>query len=205
MIKEKIEQIKSLIQNNTPEDNKKKIENLVVFLVLLIIVIIAINVIWNEDKIDSNDDTNYKQLAYEQIESNNKTTEVNYNLEEKLENILSKISGVGKVNVLLTYYETSEVIAMYNESYNESTTQETDTSGGTRTIKETDNKKDIIYQEENGNKVPITQKTILPKIEGAMIIAEGASNSNIQANIIQGVEAVTGLPTHKIQVFEMGE
>ena len=40
--------------------------------------------------------------------------------------------------------------------------------------------------------------------EGAIIAAQGASNANVKANIISAVEAVTGLATHKIQVFEMG-
>ena len=34
-----------------------------------------------------------------------------------------------------------------------------------------------------------------------MIILTG--NANIKANIVQAVEAATGLATHKIQVFEM--
>ena len=84
-------------------------------------------------------------------------------------------------------------------------TEEKDDTGGTRIIKESDTQKDVIYQEENGEKKPITQKTIMPKIEGAIITAEGAADGNVKTNIIQAVEAVTGLATHKIQVFEMQE
>ena len=90
---------------------------------------------------------------------------------------------------------------MYNENSKVSNTEETDTSGGVRKIQETDSQKDIIYQETNGEKVPITQKIIQPKIEGAIITAKGADNANVKNNIIQAVEAVTGLATHKIQVF----
>lgn len=46
-------------------------------------------------------------------------------------------------------------------------------------------------------------KTVNPSIEGAIITARGANNSNVKTNIISAVEAVTGLPTHKIQVFQM--
>ena len=67
----------------------------------------------------------------------------------------------------------------------------------------TDTQKDIIYQEEDGKKTPITQKIIQPKIEGAIITAQGANNATVKTNVIQAVEAVTGLATHKIQVFEM--
>ena len=42
----------------------------------------------------------------------------------------------------------------------------------------------------------------MPKVEGAIITAEGAANANIKMNIINAVEAVTGLTVDKIQVFE---
>ena len=125
------------------------------------------------------------------------------NLEERLENILGKIQGVGTVKVFINYSESSQTVAMYNENSKTSTTEETDTSGGTRKVEQTDSDKEIVYQEENGKKTPILQKTLQPKIEGAIITAKGASNVNVKTNIIQAVEAATGLATHKIQVFEM--
>lgn len=75
--------------------------------------------------------------------------------------------------------------------------------GGNRKISQSSNKKEIIYQEINGQKVPVTQSVVKPKIEGAIITAVGAKDSNIKADIVQAVEAATGLATHKIQVFEM--
>ncbi len=75
--------------------------------------------------------------------------------------------------------------------------------GGTRKVVETETKKEIVYDEKSGTKTIITQSIVSPKIEGAIITAEGGNNTNTKANIIQAVEAVTGLPTHKIQVFEM--
>ena len=124
-------------------------------------------------------------------------------LENKLKNILAKIQGVGDVEVCLNYSESSEVVAMYNENSTTSTTEETDDTGGTRKIEEIDTQKDVIYKEEDGIKTPITAKVVEPKIEGAIITAKGANNSETKSNIIQAVEAITGLATHKIQVFEM--
>lgn len=68
---------------------------------------------------------------------------------------------------------------------------------------QSDSKKEVIYEEKDGEKTLITQSIISPKIEGAIITAKGASNPTVKTNIIQAVEAVTGLATHKIQVFEM--
>ena len=209
MFKDKIESFKSIMLKKTEGNNKRNIENLVVFLILLIITIIAINTIWGdkkeETKSQESNETSYKQLAENldsKINSNNK--EFNeYNLEQSLEDILSKMAGVGKVQVLVTYSETSEVVAMYNEKNTSNNTEETDTNGGTRKISQTDTDKEIIYEEKNGGKVPITQKVIMPKIEGAVITAEGAGNINVKTNIIQAVSAATGLSTYRIQVFEM--
>ena len=131
MIKEKI---KSLVKKKTSGDNKKTLENLIVFLVLLIITVIAINIIWgkeNNNEKQSPIDDSYKVLAYNKNESNN-SQDSEYNLEKKLENILSKISGVGKVQVLITYSETSSVVAMRNEKKNSSKTEESDTNRGNK-------------------------------------------------------------------------
>ena len=194
-------------EDDSGTNNKRKIENLVFFIVLLIITIVAINLIWNGNKNETNEQINNtsKQLAMtsNQTQSNQIQGMSENDLETKLEEILSQIQGVGEVKVLLNYSESSEVVAMYNETSKTSNTEETDTSGGTRKIQETDTQKDIIYQEDNGEKTPITQKIVKPKIEGAIITAKGANQVDVKTNIIQAVEAVTGLATHKIQVFEM--
>ena len=188
-------------------NNKRKIENLVFFIVLLIITVVAINLIWNGNKNETNEQTNNTSKQLATTNTANQTNQIQSmeetNLETKLEEILSQIQGVGEVKVLINYSESSEVVAMYNETSKTSNTEETDTSGGTRKIQETDTQKDIIYQEDNGEKTPITQKVVQPKVEGAIVTAKGASDATVKTSIIQAVEAVTGLATHKIQVFEM--
>ena len=206
MFKDKLKKLINKDAENEEGNDKKKIENLVFFVVLLIITIVIINIIWNgKENTNSKEptDTSKKLATTEQNETTNNNITTTGELEEKLKNILAKIQGVGEVEVCLNYSESSEVVAMYNENSKVSNTEETDTSGGTRKIQETDTQKDIIYQEENGEKTPITQKIIQPKIEGAIITAKGANNANTKNNIIQAVEAITGLATHKIQVFEM--
>lgn len=202
MFKNKLKEI--IKSEDSDENNKKKIENLVFFVILLIATIVMINYIWNGRKTSNKTLTNTagKQLA---MTDNSSSTSIkdSENLEQKLESILSQIQGVGEVQVFINYSESSETVAMYNENTKTSTTEETDTSGGTRKVESTDSQKELVYQEENGEKAPIIQKTVQPKIEGAIITAKGASNATVKTNIVQAVEAATGLATHKIQVFEM--
>lgn len=202
--------LKSIIgDGNNDRNNKKKIENLVFLVIVLIITVVVINYIWNGNKSSNKTITNSagRQLASsktsQDADSNQSSSSSNSeSLERRLEDILKNIDGVGDVKVFINYSESSETVAMYNENSKKSTTEETDKSGGVRKVEETDSQKEVIYQEQNGNKTPIVQKTIEPKIEGAIITAKGASDINVKTNIIQAVEAATGLATHKIQVFQ---
>lgn len=209
MFGNKLKELLRTKEENQEGNDKRKIENLVFFIILLIITVVVINIIWNGSKSSDKQTTNdtSRKLASTQnaIITSDTSKETNSGLEERLKNILSKIQGVGNVEVCLNYSESSETIAMYNETSKSSSTEETDTSGGVRTIQQTDTQKEVVYNDESGNKTPVTEKIINPKIEGAIITAEGASNSGIKANIISAVEAVTGLATHKIQVFEMNK
>ena len=204
MFKDKLKGLINPEEGN--KNNKKKIENLIFFVVILIVTIIMINIIWNGDKNKSNkeiqNDTS-KQLANTNTSSIEVSSNTTNELEIKLEEILSKIQGVGEVKVFINYSESNEIIPMYNQNTKTSNTEEIDTSGGTRKIEETDSQKEIIYEESDGEKTVITQKIVEPQIEGAIITAKGAGSAEVKTSIIQAVEAVTGLATHKIQVFEM--
>lgn len=199
-IKNKL-RISSLNNEDTGEKSKnKKIENIIFLIVILIITVIIINNVWSGDNKKAEEQTD-KVLA--NIIENTENKNEHYTLQASLEDILETIEGVGKVKVLINYSETSTTVAMYNETKTESTTEEKDTQGGVRNVTQTDTQKEIAYTKESGESAPITEKVIMPTIEGAIITAEGASNGNIKADIISATQAVTGLATHKIQVFQM--
>lgn len=183
-------------------NQKRKIENIVVFIIILIITVIIINSMWSKDE---NEKKENKVLAQGVVTtSSNDINNTQDDLEKRLENILESISGVGKVKVLIKYSESSKIIAMYNETSSQNKTEENDGDGGTKSSTETEIKKEVVYSDDdNGNSKPITEKVIMPIIEGAIITAQGASNVNIKSSIVSAVEAVTGLAVHKIQVFEM--
>lgn len=192
---------KKMTANKEENKSKKKIENLIFLILVLIITLIAINTIWNGEnkQTDKSEETNStdKVLAYEENSSSKDQ------LEQKLENILSTIKNVGQVKVLINYAETSSTIPIYDETTTTSSTEEDDSSGGTRNVTETEVQKDVVFSESSGMKEPVTQKTVMPVIQGAIITAEGASDATVRTNIINAVGAVTGLSIDKVQVFEM--
>ncbi len=179
-------------------DKKRQIENIVVFIVILIITVLIINNMWSKDESEEDEELQdqTKVLAQKDVSSQD-------DLEKKLEDILESINGVGKVKVLIKYSESSTVVAMYNETTSESVSNENGENGINKEVTEKENKKEIVYTDEDGQNKPITEKVVMPIIEGAIITAQGAENANIKSSIVSAVEAVTGLAVHKIQVFEM--
>jgi len=185
---------------------KKNIENLIVFVIILIVTIVFINYIRKDTSANKNNNKNININKTDTATLAN--TEGNINIEDntlerQIENILKKLNGVEDVSVLITYNKTNEIVPVYNEDSQESITKEEDNQGGIRTINENSTKKEIVYEESNGVKKIVTSSVVTPEIKGAVIMAKGANNSTVKTNIIQAVEAATGLPTHKIQVFEM--
>ena len=89
-------------QDEEQEGNdKRKIENIIFFIIVLIVTIVIINTIWNSNKQTTKQENsiNTKQLAYKEQNNENIETTGSEELEKKLENILSKIEGVGNVKV----------------------------------------------------------------------------------------------------------
>ena len=195
--------LRKLTSKEGENQNKKKIENLVFLIIILIVTIIIINAIWKKDEISNNTTKDTNSLSGKVLADNSQDEVSNQTeLETKLENILSTIKNVGKVNVLINYSESSSLVPLYNESTTTSSTEEGDSGGGTRNVTETESKKDVVFSESSGQKQPVTEKTVMPTIQGAIITAEGAKDANVKTNIINAVGAVTGLSIDKIQVFE---
>ena len=116
-----LEKIKNIFKNK-----EKRVENLVFLLCLLIITLLVINgILTDEDSKESFENRVGVELAKD---INNIEFEEKNDLEKRLENILSKISGVGDVSVLITYSETSSIVPVYNSNLSISTVEEKDTS-----------------------------------------------------------------------------
>ena len=175
-------------------ENKKLIENLVLFLVLFIIVIVVMNTLTKESSKEENSSLTNQVNAIIK-------TEKEETLEEKMENILSFIQGAGKVEVLITYENGIEQIPMYDSKQNTTITEEMDKSGGTRKTEEISQEQNIIFEETGNEKVPVIKQMITPEIVGVLVVAEGAESLAVKENLMKAVEASLNVPSHRIQVF----
>lgn len=121
-------------------------------------------------------------------------------MEEQLEMILQKISGVGKVKVLITYEDRGKVIVEKDSSASEELVQETDSNGGTRTTTTTRSELETVYHASDS---PYVIQELMPTVKGILVVAQGADSEKIKTQIRETIEALFGLETHKISIMKM--
>lgn len=121
-------------------------------------------------------------------------------IETPLKEILQKISGVGRVEVFITYQDNGKIIIEKDESFSEELVQETDSSGGTRTTTTNRTEDQTVYTEGD---IPYIIQELTPTVEGVLVVAEGAGNASVKKQIQETIEALFGLDAHKISIMKM--
>jgi stage III sporulation protein AG len=122
-------------------------------------------------------------------------------VEGKLAHILSEIKGAGTVDVNITWENSSTQEHAKNVTKESKTIQEKDTTGGVRSTTEIKESAQILVSKENGIDHPVLVREIKPMVKGVLVIAEGAYDSNVKANLTKAVEACLGIPSYKITVL----
>ncbi|MBD5530159.1 MAG: stage III sporulation protein AG [Lachnospiraceae bacterium] len=123
-------------------------------------------------------------------------------LEKRLENTLSQVSGVGAVQVMITLEATQELVLEKDQQTQSSSTTEEDSQGGSRYSHQTSRSENTVYH-SSGNNEPYVIKTLLPRVEGVVVVAQGAGTGNINRNITDVVQALFDVEVHKVKVVKM--
>jgi stage III sporulation protein AG len=186
----------------TDGDIKKTISNFIAIIIVCIILLISWSVFFPEKKEAETavENENIKNVSMEKSENS-----INYNesLDRRLEEILGHISGVGEVEVMITYETSEEVVPALNVTKSQQTTQESDKQGGTRTIKQENISENVVtINSENYKNSPIVIKEIKPVVRGVIVVAEGAGNPEVKNQLIEAVTTIFQIKSHKVKVYD---
>ena len=123
-------------------------------------------------------------------------------LEERLEQILSKIEGAGSVAVSITLISSSEYEYVINESVSKKSMEEDDSSGGFRTTIETTENGQLVMQKLPGatGEQPVIMKEKKPEVNGVLVVSVGAADSAIKAELTKAVQILLGVSSAKVNV-----
>lgn len=122
--------------------------------------------------------------------------------ERRLEQILSKIDGAGRVKVMLTYRDSGTQIVEKDDDSSKSSTKEGDGANAHET-EESQRKETTVYG--NDGTEPFVARELTPEIEGVLVVAQGGDKASVRQNISNAVLALFPIEVHKIVVVKMND
>ncbi len=128
-------------------------------------------------------------------------------LEKRIEAILGSVDGVGQVDVMVVLKSSGEKVLRVDRTNSSDTTTETDSAGGVREASSSQWEESTVLTGQAGGDgaAPIVEKELSPEISGIIISAQGGGSPAVQSEISQAMEALFGLPPHKIKVLKRVE
>jgi len=114
-------------------------------------------------------------------------SEFSKDYEEKLQRLISKIEGVGKVSVMITYESGEENVFASDK--------EESFRNGEQKIKN-----DYIIVDGDKGETGLKIKSVYPEIKGVAVVCSGASDPVIKERIISVVSALFDISTKNISV-----
>ncbi len=121
-------------------------------------------------------------------------SEYRQEMEKNLTSIISKIKGVGRVSVMITFTDEGSTYFAKNEN--------TSYMQGENETTRTNDSSYVLKSESQSKESPLITKKTSPEISGVLICAKGAENPQIKNNIKMAVEALLGVKSHRIEVLE---
>ncbi|MDD6678604.1 MAG: hypothetical protein PUF71_04365 [Firmicutes bacterium] len=107
--------------------------------------------------------------------------------EEKLCSILSRIQGVGKVEVMLTTASGAETVYQTDQTGSDNSSR-TDT---------------VVITDSGRNQTGLIRQINPPVYLGAVIVCQGGDKPAVKLAVAEAVSRVTGLRSHQIVVLKM--
>lgn len=186
---------------------QKNITNLIILLLLVIMFYLVVSYFTGVNNITKSEKTNLEKVSKEDMNSNSQKDSEVLSYQEKqekdLERILGKINGVGSVDVAINFQSSEVKVPAVDNSSQKSTTEETDSEGGTRVnSQETDGDKIVMSNSSNGSE-PVILKTEKPEVLGVMVVAEGAEDSKIKYEITKAISSLYNISVDKVNVLAM--
>ena len=117
--------------------------------------------------------------------------ELENTLSQSLELILSQIEGVGKVSVMLTEEEGSQVL------YQTDSDTRSSESGDTR------QEKTVLITGADRMETGLIRQELPPRYRGALIVCQGADRPAVKLAVVEAVANVTGISADRITVLKM--
>ena len=118
-------------------------------------------------------------------------------LEARIGRLLSQVEGVGEADVMVVLKSSEERVYRVDQNRMVSQLDGNEASQGEKR-QELSESTVLAGQDQE----PIVEKELRPEISGIVISAEGGGSAVVRAEVSEAMEALFGLPQHKIKVLK---
>lgn len=199
-----MDELRKTIKKITGGKKLQKDQCLIIILVGVLLCVIAIPVEKKDSESDLSNIIDDTIDNHTDQEITDDTSDYAGYWEQKLEEALRYVEGVGKVRVLITLQNSEHKIVEKDGPEEYTNTDEADAAGGTRILGESRLDKSTIYTSDGqGGNVPYVVMTIEPVVEGVVVIAQGADQMNVRENIIEAIQVLFDIDANKIKIVKM--
>lgn len=115
--------------------------------------------------------------------------------EEALENMLSKVKGVGNAEVMITFASGGQTFFAADEQSDNQSEKDEEQKTATQTTY-------VLKNDAGGGESPLVMKQNTPEVAGVLVVATGAKDPAVKSEIVNAVRAVLGVKAHRVEVLE---
>jgi stage III sporulation protein AG len=180
---------------------------IMIFIAGILIILLSVPGIFTSKK-TTEDKTQVNNNKVVQNDTNTTSYDSNTyitEMENKLKNILRKVSGIGDVEVMITLKASKEQVPLKDNPSTQESLNEVDGEGGNRTNTSAKREENtVLLTNEDGDSVPYIIQELEPEVEGVVVIADGGDNAYVIMDIMEAAEVLFDVPANKVKVMKMG-
>lgn len=181
---------------------------IIIFIAGILIIVLSFPSIFGK-KTATNDSQQDNNTIVGQNDTNTTSYDTNTyitEMENKLKNILRKVSGIGEVEVMITIKASKEQVTLKDSPNTQESLNEVDGEGGSRTNNSVKREEStVLVTTEDGNSEPYIIQELEPDVEGIVVIAEGGDDVRVIYDIVEAAEVLFDVPAHKVKVMKMSK
>ena len=114
-------------------------------------------------------------------------------LEKRVGQMVSQISGVGKSNVMISLASSAESVYVKENKKILDSGKEQNKSESEDSV--------ITMSDSSGNQYALVTKKLTPKVSGVTVVCDGGNNPSVQAAVIRAVSTVLDIGANKVCVI----
>jgi len=176
------------------EKRKWKGKDLTIIIIIVGVLLAVLSIPTSSDEKDE------QPVVLEADEDSNRQKDYEAELEQRLEEILSQMDGVGRVKVMITLEASAKDVVEKDWS-----TSQSNSSNDMEIQINSSYEKAVttVYADASAGNMPYVVQEIYPEVEGVLVVAEGGDDSLVNLAITDAIQALFGIEVHKIKIVKM--